>query len=91
MGENLNALLTDDRGFITEGTGSNSFMVRVGQILTPKLHNALFGIGRKACIEVVERIGMQVEEADIGPYDVLQASEAWSTSTTNRLLVPQFY
>ena len=28
MGDDLNALLTDDRGYLTEGTGNNFFMVR---------------------------------------------------------------
>lgn len=82
MGEDLNTMLTDERGFLTEGTGNNFFMVRGGQIMTPKVHNILFGIGRKACLEIIEGLGMSVVETDISPYDVLQASEAWSTSTT---------
>ena len=76
------ALLTDERGFITEGTGNNFFMVRDGQILTPKPHDILRGVSRQACMELAQSQGMPVVEADISPYDVRAADEAWFTSTT---------
>ena len=46
------ALLTDEHGFITEGTGNNFFMVRDGQVITPKGHNILRGVSRGACMEL---------------------------------------
>lgn len=76
------ALLTDERGFITEGTGNNFFMVRDGQILTPKPHDILRGVSRAYCMELAASAGMPVLESDIEPYDVHQASEAWYTSTS---------
>ena len=80
--EGANALLTDEHGFITEGTGNNFFMVRGGEILTPKPHNILRGVSRQACMELADKLGMSVLEADIEPYDVRKADEAWHTSTT---------
>lgn len=80
--EGAMALLTDERGFITEGTGNNFFMVRDGQILTPKPHDILRGVSRQACMELAQSQGMPVVEADISPYDVRAADEAWFTSTT---------
>ncbi len=76
------ALLTDERGFITEGTGNNFFMVRNGEILTPKPHDILRGVSRHACMDLAARLGLSVHETDIEPYDVRAADEAWWTSTT---------
>ena len=82
MEEGAMALLTDERGFITEGTGNNFFMVRDGEILTPRPHDILRGVSRHACIELAAKLGIQVSEVDIEPYDVRAADEAWFTSTT---------
>ncbi|NKB68896.1 MAG: branched-chain amino acid aminotransferase [Candidatus Latescibacteria bacterium] len=82
MEEGAQALLTDERGFITEGTGNNFFMVKDGRILTPKPHDILRGVSRQACMELADGLDLPVEEADIGPYDVREADEAWYTSTT---------
>ena len=76
------ALLTDERGFITEGTGNNFFMVRDGEILTPKPNDILRGVSRQFCMELAAEAGITVREADIEPYDVDQGSEAWCTSTS---------
>ena len=76
------ALLTDERGFITEGTGNNFFMARDGEIFTPKPHNILRGVSRGVCMDLATRNGIPVHEADLGPYDVREADEAWLTSTT---------
>ena len=82
MEEGAQALLTDEHGFITEGTGNNFFMVRDGQIMTPKGHNILRGVSRGACMRLAKKIGIDLYEADIEPYDVREADEAWYTSTT---------
>ncbi|MFH1570553.1 MAG: aminotransferase class IV [Gemmatimonadota bacterium] len=76
------ALLTDEHGFVTEGTGNNFFLVSGGRILTPKPHDILRGVSRGACMALAGRLGIPAEEADIEPYDVRQADEAWFTSTT---------
>ena len=80
--EGANALLTDEHGFITEGTGNNFFMAREGEILTPKRHGILRGVSRGACMKLAETLGIPVREVDIEPYDVREADEAWFTSTT---------
>jgi len=76
------ALLRDERGFITEGTGNNVFMVRDGRILTPKRHDILRGVSRGFCMELASKLGYTVCEEDIEPYDFREADEAWYTSTT---------
>ena len=81
MEEGAMALLTDERGFITEGTGSNFFIAYHGEILTPRPNDILRGVSRHACIELAGELGIPVREADIEPYDVREADEAWITST----------
>ena len=51
------ALLTDERGFVTEGTGNNFFMARGGEIFTPKPHDILRGVSRQYCIELAQEAG----------------------------------
>ena len=82
MEEGAQALLTDEHGFITEGTGNNFFMVRGGEIITPRGHNILRGVSREACMDLAHKLGIPLREADIEPYDVREAEEAWYTSTT---------
>jgi branched-chain amino acid aminotransferase len=82
MAEGAMALLTDERGFVTEGTGNNFFIARNGEIYTPKGHDILRGVSRRACMELAQGLGIPVHEADIDPYDVRAADEAWFTSTT---------
>ena len=76
------ALLTDERGFITEGTGNNFFMVQNNEIFTPRPHDILRGVSRGACMELAGKLGIPVRQVDIEPYDVREADEAWFTSTT---------
>lgn len=82
MEEGASALLTDEHGFITEGTGNNFFLAHGGEILTPKPHDILRGVSRGACMKLAEELGIPVREADIEPYDVREADEAWFTSTS---------
>ena len=72
------ALLTDTRGRLCEGTGSNLFYVLNGHLVTPSLATGcLAGITRELVLEVVEAM-----QAD-APIEVLAlAEEAFITSST---------
>ena len=82
MDKGAMALLTDEHGFITEGTGNNFFMAKDGEIYTAKPQNVLRGVSRHACMDYAAGLGIPVHEADIEPYDVRGADEAWYSSTT---------
>lgn len=75
-------LLTDDQGFITEGSGSNFFIVRQGRVLTPKGHNILLGVTRKSVMELMTEMSIPWAEEDFGAYEVLTADEAFHTATS---------
>jgi branched-chain amino acid aminotransferase len=80
------ALLLDLDGNVTEYTSGNFFMVRKGSLITPFERNALGGISREAVIELAEELGIPCREADITPYDVYNADEAFITSTSKCIL-----
>ncbi|MDO9464723.1 MAG: aminotransferase class IV [bacterium] len=75
------ALLLDPDGFITEGTGSNFFIVKNGRLLTPEPRNILRGIRRKYTIELARELGIEVIECNLNTYDAITADEAFFTST----------
>lgn len=76
------AILLDTRGFLSEGIGSNLFLVRDGKLLTPKAQYVLAGVSRQTVIELAGELGIAVIEDDLSPYDAITADEAFITSTS---------
>ncbi|HDY65113.1 MAG TPA: branched-chain amino acid aminotransferase [Phycisphaerae bacterium] len=75
------ALLLDPDGYVTEGTGSNFFLIRDGELLTPEPRNILRGITRAHTMHLARQKGIVVRECNIEPYDVINGDEAFVTST----------
>ncbi len=86
QGKNNWALLLDEDGFISEGTGDNFFIVKNGVIITPEGRNILRGISRDYIIAMAKRKHILVIEKNIEPYDVNTADEAFMTGTPFCLL-----
>ena len=80
-------VLQGEDGFITEGTGSNFFIVRDGELLTSRGHSVLRGVTRDTTLELAGELGIPAREADFEPYDVATAEEAFFT-TTPYCLIP---
>jgi len=76
------AVLLDVNGNLAEGIGANIFVVRDGQLYTPRTNYVLGGISRQTVIELAEGHGLKVNEADIDLYDAYTADEAFLTSTS---------
>ncbi|MGQ0675859.1 MAG: aminotransferase class IV [Rhodospirillales bacterium] len=76
------AVLLDVNGNLAEGIGANIFVVRDGQLYTPRLNFVLGGISRQTVIELAQAHGIAVHEADIDLYDAYTADEAFLTSTS---------
>ncbi len=76
------ALLTDDQGLVTEGTGYNFFIVRKGRVITPPGHNILLGVSRGAVMELLEAMGLPALEREFGQYEIVNADEAFFTATS---------
>ncbi len=75
------AIFLDSRGFISEGSGDNIFCIKNGRVLTPPTINNLKGITRAVAIEILEKLGYEVLEKDIGLFDLYTADEIFVTGT----------
>ncbi len=75
-------ILLDTNGNLSEGPGSNIFIVKDGAVITPREQYVLSGISRRVTIELAQELGMDVREADIDLYDAYTADEAFVTSTS---------
>ena len=80
-GDNNWALLIDQDGYITEGTGDNFFMVKNGELFTPEGRNILRGVSRAYVFELAEQLNIPYHECNIEPYDIYDSDEAFLTGT----------
>ncbi len=79
------AVLVDQEGNLSEGPGFNIFVVRDGEILTPK-GSVLHGITRQTIFDICAGLNIPCEEQAI-PVDVLKAAdEVFITSTAGGVM-----
>ncbi len=76
------AVLLDMQGNLAEGRGSNLFLVRGGELLTPRTRSVLSGISRSTVIGIAGELGIACREMDLDLYDAYAADEAFLTSTS---------
>ncbi|HCG99838.1 MAG TPA: branched chain amino acid aminotransferase [Actinobacteria bacterium] len=76
------AILLDSRGFVSEGTGENIFVVKNGVIHTPSTAASILeGITRDTVIELARDMGYEVIERDLVRSDLFLADELFVTGT----------
>lgn len=81
------AILLDERGYVSEGTGENIFVVRNGEIATPGLNSAILeGVNRNAVMQIAGDLGMPVVERDITRTEMILADEVFMTGTAAELV-----
>ena len=76
------AILLDHNGNLCEGMGSNLFLVRNGELLTPRENFVLPGVSRQTVIDLARQLGIPFREADLDLFDGYNADEAFITSTS---------
>jgi len=77
------AIMLDWRGFVSEGTGDNLFIMRNGTLMTPPLHSSvLAGVTRQVVLELAGALGINVEEHELTLHDLYNAEEAFFVSTS---------
>ena len=76
------AAMLDTDGKLNEGTGQNMFLVRDGEILTPRGEMVLEGVSRQTVFELAETCGITAREADLDLFDAYTADEAFLSSTS---------
>lgn len=77
------AIMLDDRGHISEGSGENIFVIQDGRIITPPpSSDILVGITRDTAMTLArEELGIDVVERDIDRSELYTAAECFMTGT----------
>lgn len=76
------AIFLDHRGFVSEGTGENIFIVRNGTLHTPPLSAAILeGITRDTVRTIAQDQDLKVQERDIARAELYTCDEAFFTGT----------
>lgn len=72
----------DDRGFVSEGSGENIFLVNNGTLITPPLGASILpGITRDSVVQIARELGIPVQEASIQRAALYLADEIFFTGT----------
>ena len=76
------AILLDENGNLSEGKGSNIFIVTDNKIQTPKERYVLPGVSRAVVRDLAGELGIPFEESDIDLFDAYNAEESFISSTS---------
>jgi len=77
------AVMLNQKGFVTEGTISNIFMVKGGTLLTPSVDSGILeGITRNMVIDAARDKGVPVSETAISRAALSRADEVFITNTS---------
>ncbi len=72
----------DDRGYVSEGSGENLFLVNNGKLITPPLGASILpGITRDSIIEIAREMGIEVQESTVQRAALYLADELFFTGT----------
>lgn len=75
------AIFLNTRGLLADGSASNVFLVRGGELLTPPVDDgALPGITRAAALDLARAAGIPAREASLTEDDLRSAEEAFLTN-----------
>lgn len=81
------ALFCDTSKRLSEGTGSNVFLVSNGVVITPSDASGLLrGITRDLVINWAREAGIEIEQRDVSPSELWDAQELFLTSSTRDVL-----
>ena len=72
----------DDRGYVSEGSGENLFIVHGGKLITPPLSSSVLpGITRDSVIQIARELGIPIVEEGIQRAALYLADELFFTGT----------
>lgn len=72
----------DDRGYVSEGSGENIFLVNNGKLITPPLGASILpGITRDSVVQIAREMGIEVIETQIQRAALYLADELFFTGT----------
>lgn len=81
------AILLDHRGFVSEASVTNIFLVKDGMISTPSAASGiLHGITRDRLIRLCSDLGLDVDQRDVTPFELTTADEVFLVGTKSEIL-----
>ncbi len=81
------AILLDDHGHVSEGSGENIYIVRDGAVVTPpQTAGILNGISRKSILQIARDLGFTVVERDIARGELALCDEVFLSGTAAELV-----
>ena len=81
------AICLEKNGFVAEGVGENIFVVKNGKLFTPPVcSGALPGITAQVAARLATKLGAEVSESNITPYQLFNADEVFFTGTAAEII-----
>jgi branched-chain amino acid aminotransferase len=81
------AIMLNEHGHVSEGSGENIFVVRDGKVLTPPTADGVLeGITRDMVIELCEAEGLPFQERTLTRSDLIVADEVFYTGTAAEIV-----
>jgi len=72
----------DDRGYVSEGSGENIFLVNNGKLITPPLGASILpGITRDSVLQIARELGIEIVETSVQRSALYLADEVFFTGT----------
>ena len=76
------AIMLDRRGFVSEASATNVFVVKDGAVSTPSsAAGILHGITRARVIRLCADLGIELSEKDVTPFELITADEVFLVGT----------
>ena len=81
------AICLDKNGYVCEGVAENIFISKNGKLFTPPSYTgALPGITAQEVMKLARRLGFEVEEINLTPYELFNAEEVFFTGTAAEIV-----
>jgi branched-chain amino acid aminotransferase len=81
------AICLDKNGFVCEGVAENIFIVRKAKLYTPPTYTgALHGITAESVQDLAKKLGYEVKEKSITPFELFNADEVFFTGTAAEII-----
>ncbi len=79
------AVYVDCTGFVREGTITNVFIIKNGELVTPK-NNILSGTTRLTILKLAKKVGLKAKTADFKIGDLRNADEVFITNAPRKII-----
>lgn len=79
-------LLVDRNGQITEGSRSNVFFIKDGEVFTAPAEKVLLGVTRSKIIEIIRAMGVAIHEEAVDAGDIGSFDAAFISGTSPKVL-----